>query len=213
MLAPTAVGERVATAEEWLDGERADARRPEIRLVLADALRRQIDLSPPADLPRPHPREQLWPEPHNALFDFERSRPGAEWIDAVAERARAAMALEPLVVGHADWSSKHFRFAAGRLSAVFDWDSLRLDSVASFAGWAAATHTAALDVLSCWRPEVAEAAAFLADFGCESPPARAAAVYAVAYTARCEHALERAGATRFVTAARSALPGFAAELL
>jgi len=44
LLGPVTLGDRVATAEEWLDGERADARRPEVRVVLAEALRLQIAL-------------------------------------------------------------------------------------------------------------------------------------------------------------------------
>ena len=41
----------------------------------------------------------------------------------------------------------------------------------------------------------------------------AAAVYAVAYTARCEHALVVPGTRRLVTEARAALPRFASEFL
>ena len=36
------------------------------------------------------------------------------------------MAPAELVVGHHDWSGKHFRFADGRVTVVYDWDSLRL---------------------------------------------------------------------------------------
>ncbi len=44
-----------------------------------------------------------------------------------------------VVVGHADWSVKHFRFRGGEIWVVYDWDSLRLDRETMILGTAAAT--------------------------------------------------------------------------
>ncbi len=80
---------------------------------------------------------------------------------------------------------------------------------------AAATHP------RVFRPTVEDALAFVADYeaargGLDANMRRAglaAAVYAVAYTARCQHALVVSGTRRLVTEARAALPRFASEFL
>jgi hypothetical protein len=85
---------------------------------------------------------------------------------------------------------------------------------------AAATHTAAIHA-RVFRPTVEDALAFIADYegargGLDANMRRAglaAAVYAVAYTARCEHALVASGTRRLITEARAALPRFASEFL
>ena len=61
------------------------------------------------------PDHGLWPVPHNALFDFEATVAGAEWIDEVAGKAKKILDNSPgrMVVGHADWSAKHLRFMDG----------------------------------------------------------------------------------------------------
>ncbi len=49
-------------------------------------------------------RDELWPPPHNALFDFEATAAGAEWIDGIAAYAKDLVDefQAPVVVGHAD---------------------------------------------------------------------------------------------------------------
>jgi hypothetical protein len=71
----------------------ADPHRPEVRRAMAEScaelVRMIADHRTRPDLPVSRlPAGQLWPRPHNVLFDLE--RPGADWID---ERARAARAV------------------------------------------------------------------------------------------------------------------------
>jgi hypothetical protein len=61
---------------------------------------------------------------------------GAEWIDEVARAAkplRDAQAGE-LVIGHRDWTVRHFRFDGLRPTVVYDWDSVATDYETVFAG-------------------------------------------------------------------------------
>src|SRR5687767_8440667 len=44
-----------------------------------------------------------------------------------------------MVVGHADWSPKHFRFMDGKVGVIYDWDSLRLAKETNLVGHTA-TH-------------------------------------------------------------------------
>src|SRR5690606_17629307 len=108
---------RPALVMPMLDqGRYVDAREPTVRAEWAALLRRQMEIcSSFAQLAafrswRP-PSGRLWPEPHNALFDFERDRKGAEWIDAIAANALEQLAHQSIspMLGHADWSAKHFR--------------------------------------------------------------------------------------------------------
>ena len=208
-LGPTPVGLGLATGEEWrAEGRRYAAVTPARRRSMAEALVRLIQLAretgPTTALETPRPPDGLWPEPHNALFDFERSRRGAEEIDEIGRRARERMFAGPRVVAHRDWSIKHFRFrAGGDITVVYDWDSLFRDYESVALGAAAATHTAAIHA-RVLRPTVEDALAFAADYegargGLDANMRRAglaAAVYAVAYTARCEHALVASGTRR-----------------
>ena len=75
------------------------------------------------------PYRGQWPVPHNALFDFEATSAGTECIDEITSKARKILDNPPgkMVVGHAEWSAKQFRFEEGRVCVIYDWDSLRLD--------------------------------------------------------------------------------------
>jgi hypothetical protein len=147
---------------------------------------------------------RLWPEPHNALFDFEATAEGAEWIDQVAAEAKAVMDSfqGQVVVGHTDWSVDQMCFEDGEVSVVYDWDSLRLEKEAVVVGTAAVTFTAT------WRfgvpnpPSPEETWSFVEEYegarqrvfsGEERTAIAAAAVYVMAYSARCEHALDPGG--------------------
>jgi hypothetical protein len=151
------------------------------------------------------PEGALWPRPHNALFDFEATTEGAAWIDAFARRARSVRPRTAgrMVVGHVDWSVKHFRFAGEEVRVVYDWDSLRLAREPIFVGSAAATFTATwyLDVGSK-APDPDELVLFVEEYEeargsafskAERLSAFASAVYATAYCARCEHAIDPGG--------------------
>jgi hypothetical protein len=216
----------LATAEEWIeDGEAATAVTPGRRRAMAHQLARLIALGDGLLPMRAlefvrYPAGDPWPRPHNALFDFDASRAGAEEIDAIGRRAAQQMRRGATVLAHQDWSVKHFRFRGDEVTAVYDWDSLSVDQESVAVGGAAATHTA--EFSRPWLPRVADALAFLDDYERARPgpfdaeelaAVRARIAYLVAYTARCEHALAAGGSTTFVTRAREALPEFAGELL
>src|SRR5919202_1339152 len=161
-------------------GVPTDARVPGVRRAMAEGLARFVAEAEACrgvdGLPRPllPPEGALWSEPHNALFDFEATARGAGWIDEVAGPALRVMrsAESRTVVGHRDWSAKNMRMGPGGIAVLYDWDAVSLDREAFVAGSAAA------DFPVTW--ELAEVAA--------------AATYARAYKARCEHALDPGGA-------------------
>jgi phosphotransferase family enzyme len=194
-----------ATVDAWLDdGSFRDAHEPAVRRAMARELVRFHRLATATGL-RPRraflrPEGALWPKPHNALFDFEATAAGAEWIDEIGAAARR-VADRPIgaeVVGHTDWSAKHLRFDAQlRATALYDWDSVTTGREPELVGTAAGsfTYTEELDV-DVW-PSAAESRAFLAEYeeargtpftGDEQAVAQAACVYLRAYAARCHHA-------------------------
>ena len=206
--APRPLGrEAFVTWEQWIDdGEFRDAHEPEVRGAMARTLVRLHDLATATGV-RPRRRffplgeGELWPVPHNALFDFEATTAGAEWIDEIARAAKAIRDL-PIgreVVGHGDWSAKHFRFDPElRPTVLYDWDSLNTDREPSLVGTAAAsfTYTEELPV-DVW-PSLEEVRAFVDDYEAardgpftedERRGAYAGAVYLSAYAMRCGHSL------------------------
>jgi hypothetical protein len=208
------------TLEEWRDdGEYRDSHEPDARRRLAQLLLRLVTLTrsvrPAVDLPPFFPRAggALWPEPHNVLFDFEATAAGAEWIDEIAEAAKARRDRDggDLVIAHHDWTAKHVRWAGIRPTVVYDWDSMSIGYEPVFVGEAASHFTYDVEPL----PSVDEALMFIADYERARPStftreeqatAAAAAVYGRAYTTRCVHAL--GGDT-----AALQLPEYAAALL
>ena len=146
--------------------------------------------------------EQLWPrEAHTPTVDLAGTAAGAEWIDAIAARAKgAALAAAPgrTVGGHHDWSGKHVRFDTDRLRVVYDWDSVRLGPEAVIVGTAAMTFTANFDVPGLQpAPTPEEVRAFVDEYsaarprpltGADRDHVAACATFIAAYTARCEHA-------------------------
>jgi Ser/Thr protein kinase RdoA (MazF antagonist) len=159
-------------------------------------------LDEPALAPHPLgvPTGQQFPEPHSPIFDFEGTAAGAEWIDELARRAAAVTAadLSPDVIAHTDWAARNVRIDRGEIVAVYDWDSLALVKECIAVASAAVTwcktgepdeHTPTADEIDAYISAY-EAAR-------RGPPApslrrlsRAAAVRSMAYTARCEHALD-----------------------
>jgi hypothetical protein len=196
-----------ATLERWVDrGVYRDAHDPAVRRVLARYLARLFSLTRPlqplAGLEPffPSADSPLWPVPHNVLFDFEATAAGGEWIDEIARAARPLRnaGVGELVIGHGDWTVKHFRFAGLRPTIVYDWDSLNTDYETVFVGLTAATFTYTEHMpVEVW-PTASETRAFLAEYeqergrpftADELRAAGAAAVYARAYSARCTHAV------------------------
>ena len=95
-----------------------------------------------------YPTDRLWPsEAHDPRLDLAGTAAGAEWIDAFAARVKPTATRDaPPVLGHLDWSGKHFRFAEDRITAVYDWDSVRVATEAVVVGNAAFAFTANWDL-------------------------------------------------------------------
>jgi hypothetical protein len=219
LLAPTPFARGFATAETLLDqGDYQDAHQPWVRRAITAALAEQVRLAAPL---ASHPGfrashyasagtdpDRLFPKPHSAMFDFEATSAGAEWIDDLARRAKlrvAALAdqVGPLVVGHSDWSTKHFRFVDTEIRAVYDWDSLRLASEPVVIGRGAHAHCAAYDTPLSGTvhnaPSYEEVVAFIEGYEAargeaftpaQRSTAAAACVYSLAYSSRCSHSLD-----------------------
>jgi hypothetical protein len=210
LLGPKRLGQGTATVEELVDeGAYTDAHNPAIRRRMAEALAWLAEItqdlidSPglgPGMLNR-LPPGALWPTPHSKIFNFEETAIGAEWIDALARKAREKLAdgVGQIVLGHTDWSVKHFRFVDGKIRVIYDWDSLSREREPIIVGDAARgfTMTWHLDVPITPSPE--EAQAFVHEYemargkmfsAAERALMAAAATYALAYGARCEHCLD-----------------------
>jgi hypothetical protein len=198
LAAPRPLGRGYATVEQLLDrGERRDGHDAAVRSAMARALARLIELAPDVDGVDGGILERTtapWPTPHSPIFDFDATRVGTEWIDDYAERARSRP-VGDLVIGHGDWSVKHFRFDAGEITAIYDWDSLIRTDEPRIVGQAAATHTATWYVPTTILATPDEARAFVVGYEeargrtfskAERARLAAAATYNVAYGARCE---------------------------
>jgi hypothetical protein len=211
LIGPMPIGYGHATVEELVDtGTYADAHHPTIRRLMAEKLAQLANLTQDIKnisglqstaLGRRLPEGVLWPTPHNRIFDFEATTSGAEWIDALARKARQELAhgVGEMVISHSDWSVKHFRFQNEKVRIIYDWDSLALDRETVIVGEAARgfTMTWHLDVLI--TPSQNEALAFVKEYetfrgktftGDERATIAAAATYALAYGARCEHCID-----------------------
>lgn len=212
LLEPRPLAQGFASAEELKqEGEYRNPHDPEVRRSLAVLLARQIALTrrperipgiQPALFDRRLPPDVLWPVPHNAIFNFETTASGAEWIDELARPAHQKMlqGAGQLVLGHTDWSVKHVRYVDGQASAVYDWDSLALEKEPALVGAAASCFS-----YNEWPGDVArlpsqlQAQAFVSEYETargrpfspeEHQTLAAAATYRLAYGARCEHSLQ-----------------------
>jgi hypothetical protein len=207
LLEPTRVGNGFAVVESLVDkGEYRDTHDPTCRRLLAEALAWHLELTRSCGRPEAlagawslYDSKRLWPrEAHAPIFDFDTTAAGAEWIDAIAARAKPLAAMPAaLVVGHHDWSGKHFRFAGDRITAIYDWDSLRLGREAVIVGNAAMTFTTNFDLPGLkLMPSPDEVRAFVDEYSVarvtplsrrEREQVAACATFIAAYTARCEH--------------------------
>ena len=142
---------------------------------------------------------ELYPEPHSAVFDFAATSAGAEWIDDVARAARAEMVSNSSVIAHGDWSARNVRLDRRGLCGVYDWESLQLVAEPTAVGIAAATWCSLGGPSEPLAPSASEIRAYVDAYEShrsgrfelsQRRGAWAAAVFALAYTARCEHALE-----------------------
>lgn len=213
LASPRAFRRGAVTVEELRDtGERRDAHDPPVRVAMARALARLVELAyafvglDGLDGGMLDDPAGLWPEPHSRMFDFPATRAGTEWIDEYAARARdLGGARGAPVVGHGDWSVKHFRFLDDEITAVYDWDSLVRTDEPRVVGQAATTFPATWYVPVAVLATPDEARAFVDEY--EQARGRSftrderrrlasAASYVLAYGARCESCGDP-GATTF----------------
>lgn len=207
LAGPEPLGDGFATAEELVDrGELRDTHEPALRRAIAELLVEHLELARGCG-PLPalagnfdlFAGPGLWPErPHDPRFDFPATAAGAEWIDELAAPARPlAAAPGDEVIGHMDWSGEHFRFADGRVTVVYDWDSLALRPEHHVVGVAAATFTANPGFGASLAPSPDESRAFVDEYSAaraeplssaDRDRIAATAAFVIAYTARCEHA-------------------------
>jgi hypothetical protein len=194
----------VATIQDYVDdGEFRDPHDPVVRRAMAEALAALVDraqLLKHTTGIKPHlPPDALLPRPHSVLYNFEASSKSAGWIDEAARRARAVLerSVARPVLGHADWSAKNMRFADREITVVYDFDSLRLCDEMALIGGAAVHFTIGHGPRERMRPSREESVAFLREYALARKKAltderleraSAGAAYALAYTARCEHA-------------------------
>ena len=170
------------------------------RLVTVAAHLPDEVVAPLAAHPLRTPPNALYPEPHSPLFDFEATARGAMWIDDLAGGALAARDSDtsPPVVAHTDWSARNVRVWPDGIRAIYDADSLSLVTESTAIGIASATWSAFGDERDEIAPSPEGAAAWVAAYeasgrvltAAQRRAAGGSALYALAYTARCEHALE-----------------------
>jgi hypothetical protein len=173
----------------------------------AAGLARQIslcrNLSEPflSDHPLNAAPAQLYPEPHSPFFDFSVRAHEAAWIDRLALQARAERDTNdsPLTIAHTDWSARNIRVQDGEVVAAYDWDSLSRVAEAVAIGQAAATWCSFGEPGDPVAPSPEETMAYISAYETaaghrltrrQRRAARAAALWVLCYTARCEHAIE-----------------------
>lgn len=145
------------------------------------------------------PDTELYPPPHSPRFDFSATASGAEWIDEIATAARAAMTGGDSLISHGDWSARNIRLGPASLLCAYDWESLQYGPESRALGVAAATWRSLGAPNEPMAPCATEIESYIHLYerargrpfsAGQRQSARAAAVFALAYTARCEHALE-----------------------
>ena len=198
-----------AAMEYKRDGVATDVRVPGVRRAMAAGLLEFVRLSASyrdiEGLPHRLLPEYIWPRPHNALFDFEATARGAEWIDDIAGTALAVMrsATSRIVVGHLDWSAKNMRMGPQSIAVLYDWDAVFLDRETFVLGAAAAHFPMTWELDVSGNPDAREVMAFVQEYeeargqalrDTELEEVAASATYLRAYTARCEHAGDPGGA-------------------
>jgi hypothetical protein len=222
MFGPESAGPALATVEELVPdpGMRTFTQSEMVLSArgLADQVALCRGLSEPA-LRDEHPlstgQEELYPQPHNPIFDFSLRAEDALWIDQLAEAAKSARRVDdsPLTVIHTDWSARNVRVKNGELVVAYDWDSLAAVTESVAVGQAAATWRSTGEPGDPIAPGPDEVQAYLSAYEVaarhsftsqQRQAGLAAALWVLAYMARCEHALEALTGKR-VERARSRL--------
>ena len=142
LAGPMPLGERIATAEEYIAPHGASPDPPRTAPV-AELLAELVHATPPPETapalkPAPpwvgwdHPGHQLWPWPDDLDIDMN-THPGPDWVDDTAERIRDRMREDRSrpVIGHIDWEAHNLDWIGGTPVMVHDWDSLAIQAEAA----------------------------------------------------------------------------------
>ena len=143
---------------------------------------------------------ELYTEPHSPVFDFRSTTGGAEWIDELALAANEVRNADPSapVIAHTDWSVRNVRLGQSKVLVAYDWDSLALVPESQAVGQAAVAWAAFDEVSDPVAPSAQAVVEYIRHYetGRGSPftstqrrAAGGAALWMLAYTARCEHAI------------------------
>jgi Ser/Thr protein kinase RdoA (MazF antagonist) len=183
---------------------------------LGDLIAAAPELPELADNPLQRPFTGLYPQPHSPAFDFVATARGAEWIDELASRARPFLDTGRQVVAHTDWAARNIRLGPTGLRAIYDIDSLAVVPLSKALGIAAATWRSTGERTDDAAPGVAEIDAWLALYpvsltATDVQAVFAHALYALAYSSRCEHAVDPDECLH--QRARTTLRGEASEFL
>jgi hypothetical protein len=215
---PFTIGGAIVFAEHCLPDPGISTATKELLPVSAAGLARVVRLCRSRHEPglAAHPLRvadgDLFPEPHSPLFDFVATRAGAEWIDAIGEKAKDIWTADESapVIAHTDWSIRNVRLDPSGPIAVYDWDSLALVTESQAVGLAAATWCKTGEPEDA-TPSAADVDAYIGAFEAarktvftaeQRRATRAFAVWNMAYTARCEHSLDPHEVTWTTTRAR-----------
>ncbi len=209
--APVPLGRGTATVDEWrVEGDEVDVRSPPRRRAIA-SVSWAISAALPSDrFPDLAPTwTGRYPPPHSALFDFEATAPGAQWIDHAADEAwenrrilRAAGVGQAMVL-HTDLRPENVLLSEGpdgtaTVTTMYDLDSLELDLEPWLIGGVARAFSTNWSRTDPMLPTVDEIGAFIEDYEVvrrhsftndERLLAASGVTFALAYSARCEHAL------------------------
>jgi hypothetical protein len=185
----------VAFVQEWIEAPQRDVHEARLRRAAASLLAELVSIARRREGLAPNfaGRRDPFPPPHDSRFDLK--RPDGAWIDEVAASVLPILtdARDP-VVGHSDWSAKHFGWDGERIRIVYDWpDSVALDAEEAIVGQASVNFPATWDLPV--EPKLAtaeESEAFVEEY--EEAAGRrldreriaAARIYLIAYSARCE---------------------------
>jgi hypothetical protein len=215
VLGPLPAGPALATVEEFVpDPGMRTLATPTEMAASAAGLASQVELCRGLSEPSlgvRHPLRsdsgELYPQPHNPLFDFSLRALEAKWIDQLAAAAKALRDVDDTVptVAHTDWSARNVRISDAELVAVYDWDSLAEVTESVCVGQAAATWRSTGEASDPIAPGPDEVGVYLSAYEAsigrpftdkQRKSASAAALWVLAYTARCEHALEAVTGSR-----------------
>ncbi len=144
------------------------------------------------------PHGGLYPVPHSPVFDFDATAEGAEWIDDLARAVAHRRGRGRRVVAHTDWSARNIRLSAEGVRAIYDLDSLALVALPAALATAAMTWRFTAEEGEGPAPGVDEIDEWLDRCPVDLPDGERPAVFAevvfqLAYTSRCEHAVDPEG--------------------